>query len=79
MPPLTERERALQILNRFSFGPRPGEVDAVMRMGWQQWFAQQLQPLSIPDPVLDQRLAAFPALSLRPAQLLAEFPERAGP
>ena len=31
--PLTERERALQMLDRFTFGPRPGDVDRVLAMG----------------------------------------------
>ena len=32
--PLTERQRVLHALNRLTFGPRPGEVDAVLAKGW---------------------------------------------
>ena len=28
--PLTQRERAIQVLNRFTFGPRPGDVERVL-------------------------------------------------
>ena len=74
LPPLTEREKALQILNRFTFGPRPGDLDAVIEMGPDAWFEQQLDPASIPDPVADKRLADYPALNLPPAQLAIDFP-----
>ncbi len=74
LPPLNSEERAIQMLNRFTFGPRPGDVEAVMKMGPDAWFEQQLNPDSIPDPILDKRLADYPSLYLPPNQLLAEFP-----
>ncbi len=39
---LTEREAAAHLLNRFAYGPRPGEVDAVVKMGLDRWFERQL-------------------------------------
>ncbi len=74
LPPLTDQERAIQMLSRFTFGPRPGDVEAVMKMGPDAWFEQQQNPDSIPDPVLDKRLADYPSLYLPPNQLLVEFP-----
>jgi uncharacterized protein (DUF1800 family) len=73
-PPLSERERALHLLNRFTFGPRPGEVDAVMRTGVDAWFEKQLNPASIPDSALEKRLTDYPALQLTTPQLVEEFP-----
>ena len=72
--PFTCRQQALQMLNRFTFGPRPGEVEAVMRQGPDAWFEQQLNPSSIPDAALDQRLTAYPSLYLPPRELLVDFP-----
>lgn len=72
--PLTRQRQALQMLNRFTFGPRPGEVDAVIRQGPDAWFEQQLNPATIPDTVLDQRLAAYPSLYFPPDELLVQFP-----
>jgi uncharacterized protein (DUF1800 family) len=72
--PLTEREKAAQLLNRFTFGPRPGDIDAVIKLGAQNWFEQQLDPGSIPDPVLDKRLQDYPALALTPALAVSNFP-----
>jgi uncharacterized protein (DUF1800 family) len=74
--PLTQRERALQMLSRFAFGPRPGDVDRVLAMGIDQWFAQQLDPASISDGALDKRLQDYPTLTMTPEQALAIFPDR---
>ena len=74
--PLTPRERALQLLNRFTFGPRPGDLERVLAQGPEAWFAQQLNPQSIPDPVLDRRLNDYPTLNLPPDQALLLFPDR---
>lgn len=73
--PLTEEERAQQILDRFTFGPRPGDVATVTKIGWEAWFEQQLMPETIPDAELDKRLAAFPSLTMPPAQVAANFPD----
>ena len=74
--PLTERERALQMLDRFTFGPRPGDVDHAVAMGVGNWFEQQLNPDAIKDPALDKRLADFPTLNMTPEQALTLFPDR---
>jgi len=74
LPPLTDEERTIQMLNRFTFGPRPGDIDVVMKMGPDAWFERQLNPDSIPDPLLDKRLADYPSLYLPANQLLVEFP-----
>jgi uncharacterized protein (DUF1800 family) len=71
---LTQQQRALQMLNRFTFGPRPGDVEAVTKIGPEAWFEQQLNPDSIPDTALDKRLADYPSLYLPPNELLVSFP-----
>ena len=67
-------ERVLHALNRFTFGPRPGDVAAVQAMGLQQWFEQQLNPASIDDSALEQRLAMFPAMKMQQAELMERYP-----
>ena len=74
--PLSERERALQVLDRFTFGPRPGDVDRVLAMGVDKWFDQQLNPDAIKDPALDRRLGDFPTLNMTPDQAITVFPDR---
>src|ERR1700679_887622 len=72
--PLSQRERAVQMLNRFTYGPRPGDIEQVMTMGPDKWFAQQLEPGSIPDTPLDKRLNDYPTLRLSSEQILAIYP-----
>jgi uncharacterized protein (DUF1800 family) len=74
--PLTPQERAQQLLNRFTFGPRPGELEQIISMTPEKWFEQQLNPSTIPDPVLDKRLNDYPTLNMQPDQALLVFPDR---
>src|SRR5947209_17424882 len=53
---LNDRERALHALNRLAFGPRPGDVDAVMKDGVNTWIEQQLHPEAIPDRAVEARI-----------------------
>lgn len=52
-PVLTERERAVHVLNRMAFGPAPGEVDQVLAMGVEAWMRQQLDPSSIDNDFVE--------------------------
>jgi uncharacterized protein (DUF1800 family) len=74
LAPLDSQQHAIQMLNRFTFGPRPGEIEAIEKMGPDAWFEQQLNPQSILDPAVDKRMADFPSLYLPPGDLLAQFP-----
>ena len=76
LTPLNQRERAVQLLNRFTFGPRPGEVERVLAQTPDKWFEQQLNPGSINDDALSRRLADYPTLNLSPEQALVLFPDR---
>jgi uncharacterized protein (DUF1800 family) len=74
---LTQQERVLHVLNRFAFGPRPGEVEAVEKMGLERWFQQQLQPQTIDDSAFEERMNEFPAMRLSQDRLMQEFPSQA--
>jgi hypothetical protein len=57
-PPLSEREKLVQVMSRMSFGPRPGEIDRVLKEGdWKAWATKQLKPESIDDSVHEKALA----------------------
>lgn len=76
-PPSAERSRAIQVLNRLSFGPRPRDVDRVLAMGIDKWIDQQLHPDSIDDHALELRLAQFRTLTMSPKELAENFPSPA--
>jgi hypothetical protein len=42
--PLSKDQEVLHALNRLTFGPRPGDVEAVRKMGLKKWIDQQLHP-----------------------------------
>ncbi len=70
-------ERILHALNRFTFGPRAGDLEAVKQVGLEKWFDQQLRPGSIDEQDLDTRLAQYPAMQLSTLELLHRFPSNA--
>ena len=71
----TEQKRAVQALNRLTFGPRPGDVQQVMAMGVGRWIDLQLHPEKIPDTAIDARLADFRTLHLSSKEIAEEFPD----
>ncbi|MBB5345938.1 DUF1800 domain-containing protein [Tunturibacter empetritectus] len=70
-------QSALHALNRLTFGPRPGDVAAVREIGLKAWFERQLNPQSIDDSALEERLAAFPAMQMEQAELMQRYPSPA--
>src|ERR1035437_9177832 len=70
-------ERILHALNRFTFGPRPDDLETVRAVGLDNWFDQQLHPASIDQADLNARLAQFPAMQWTTAQLLYYLPGNA--
>ena len=76
-PPTDERARAVQALNRLTFGPRPGDVDRVVAIGVDKWIGMQLHPESIDDHALDARLDGFRTLRMSPNELVENFPPQA--
>lgn len=70
----TADQQVQHVLNRLAFGPRPGDAEAVRRMGVDAWIAQQLQPERLPDAAAQNVLRQYPTLSYSADRLLREFP-----
>jgi len=58
------------VLNRVTNGPRPGQVDAVKKMGVQAYLEQQLAPDKIDDSASEARLCEFTTIVLTETELL---------
>ena len=71
---LSERQRAIQALNRLTFGPRPGDVEAVLQKGLDDWIEDQLHPESLDDSALNARLGPYSSTRMNPKQLAETFP-----
>ena len=72
--PLTEEQRIVHVLNRLGYGPRPGDVERVKRMGLNTWIERQLEPERVADGTLESALAPFPVLGMSAAELYRDYP-----
>ena len=70
---LTERQAAAHLISRFTYGATPGQVDAVVHMGLESWFAKQLVGL-LPDDSLEARLKGYDALELSNEDVANMYP-----
>ena len=73
--PLNETDRARQALDRLTFGARPGDLEAVERMGVSQWIDRQLHPESIPDGTADAVLNQLDITHKTAFELAADHPQ----
>jgi len=71
---LTAEQKAVHLLNRVTFGPRPGDVDRVIKTGWEKFLDDQLHPERIQDQVVAQKLQGIPSINLSAEQLAATYP-----
>jgi uncharacterized protein (DUF1800 family) len=60
---------ALHVLNRIAYGPRPGDVEAVEKMGIRNYIEQQMHPEKIDDSLVDAEVAQFEMLQMSAPQL----------
>ena len=60
-------------LNRLTFGPRPGDTDAVRAMGLERWMDRQLHPERIADEGMASRLASLSTLRLSSAEIMKGY------
>ena len=72
---MDEDKKIQHALNRFTFGPRPGDVEAVRATGLDKWFEQQLHPDSIDDSQLEARLTPFLTLKMNTREMMENFPD----
>ncbi|WP_291162839.1 DUF1800 domain-containing protein [Gemmatimonas sp. UBA7669] len=70
----TADQQVQHVLNRLAFGPRPGDSEAVRRMGVDAWIAQQLQPERLDDAAATAFASRYTTLTKSADQLFAESP-----
>jgi uncharacterized protein (DUF1800 family) len=74
--PLAPEKQAVHVLNRLAFGPRPGDVERVQRMGVQQYIDEQLHPEAIPmPPALAARLDSLETVRRSAGDALGDYLE----
>jgi hypothetical protein len=71
---LTPNQQIVHALNRLTFGPRPGDVEEVRRIGLNKWIELQLHPDQIPEnPVIESKLKPLATLRLSLADVVMEY------
>ncbi len=71
---LTDRQKALHVLDRLAYGPRPGDLDRVTTMGAGRYIDEQLSPQKIAQPAeLQQQLDALETTRLGAAELFRRY------
>ncbi|HUC82691.1 MAG TPA: DUF1800 domain-containing protein, partial [Flavisolibacter sp.] len=70
---LSQQEAAAHLLSRFSFGARPGDIEAVTKMGHEAWFNQQLMA-NLPDSKVEEAVAGYASLKMTNEEIVATYP-----
>ena len=70
---LNDRRAAEILLDRFTFGARPGDVERLLDQGLDTWWASQLEG-SRPGADLERALAKLPATGMTQAEVAATYP-----
>jgi len=73
--PLSKEQQILHALNRLTFGPRPGDVETVRKMGLKKWIDQQLHPERVAEnPEVAARLRPLESLQMSAAEIATNYP-----
>jgi len=68
-------ERLLQALKRLTFGPRPGDIEHVRKIGLKKWIDAQLHPdRMVENPALEEKLRTLDTLWMPSDQLVRNYP-----
>jgi uncharacterized protein (DUF1800 family) len=67
---LTEHQKTIHVLNRLGFGPRPGDVERIEKLGLDRYIEGQLHPGGIDDSAVEKKVAVLETLSLSAAELM---------
>ena len=75
---LTEDQKILHVLNRLSFGTRPGDVEKVKAIGLKKYIEQQLNANAINDSQAESKFANLEVMNLSTTELFVKFPNTSG-
>jgi len=71
---LDSEQKMLQALDRLTFGARPGDLEAVRKLGVEKWIELQLHPERIMEnPALEDRLKPLTTIRMEPGELIAKY------
>ncbi len=72
---ISNDQKTEHALSRLTFGPRPGDLQHVQKLGLKKWIDLQLHPERIPEnPVLETKLRPLDTLGMTTAKMLESYP-----
>ncbi|MGD0296477.1 MAG: DUF1800 domain-containing protein [Bryobacteraceae bacterium] len=72
---LGKDEQILHALDRLTFGPRPGDVERLKKIGLKKWIDQQLHPEQLKESVaLELQLLPLESLRMTPMETVERYP-----
>ncbi len=73
---LGKDDQILHALDRLTFGPRPGDVERLKKVGLKKWIDQQLHPEQIKENVaLELQLLPLESLRMTPMETVQRYPQ----
>ncbi|MBA3298404.1 MAG: DUF1800 family protein, partial [Acidobacteria bacterium] len=73
VPSAPSDKTVIHVLNRIGFGPAPGDVERVRRIGLAAHLDQQLQPDRLADDKVEARLAGFDTLKMSTQDIAQDY------
>jgi uncharacterized protein (DUF1800 family) len=70
---LTERQKVAHLLDRITFGARPGDVERVMKLGWEKYLDEQLHPGRVSDQLVERKLKDIESVNMSAAELAENY------
>ena len=71
---LNDDQKILHVLNRLTFGPRPGDIARIKQVGIESFIEEQLHPETIDDSDLEKRLEVLPTQRMTSSELYQFYP-----
>ncbi|MCX7639821.1 MAG: DUF1800 domain-containing protein [Pyrinomonadaceae bacterium] len=71
---LNNEQKIIHVLNRLSFGPRPGDIERVKAIGIDRYIELQLNPEMIDDSFVEAKLKSYEVLRMTTAELFMKYP-----
>jgi uncharacterized protein (DUF1800 family) len=73
VPKSPDDKTIAHVLNRLGFGPTPGDIERVRKIGLDKYIDQQLRPETLPDEGMTSRLASFDTLNRSSRELADDY------
>jgi uncharacterized protein (DUF1800 family) len=72
--PLTYQQKCIHLLDRLTYGPKPGDLARIYHLGPKAFIEEQLNPDSIDDSQCEKELENYPTLKMSSYELFQAYP-----